>query len=364
MNPARRSVLLILLALLPLAMVQAAVDYPPVVPGYRIEFPRDEASHPEFRTEWWYVTGWLETADKQPIGFQVTFFRSRPGTQEQNPSRFAAKQVVLAHAAISDPRRARLLRGERVARAGFGLAYAKTETLDVAIEDWSLRALDSGRTDSTRFRTTVVADEFSYELDLESHTPPLLHGRDGFSQKSPLEKNASYYYSRPQMRVSGVVRTDRGAERVTGHAWMDHEWSTEFLEPEAKGWDWIGINLDDGGALMVSRIRGADGSQRWAFATWSSGGVVRRYRPEEIEWSPLRRWRSPHTGIEFPVEWRVRIGDRNLVLRPLFDDQENDTRGSTRTIYWEGAVTVFDEADRRIGRGYLELTGYRERLTF
>lgn len=341
----------------------SAASYPSVVPGYIIELPRDEGSHPEFRAEWWYVTGWLE-AQGEPIGFQVTFFRSRPGTQEDNPSKFAAKQVVLAHAAISDPRRGKLLRAERSARAGFGLAYAEPGRLDVAIHDWSLRRTDERNANEATYRAVVTDREFSFELEFTAQSPPMLQGVNGYSQKGPDPINASYYFSRPQLSVSGKLRTDRGEQQVRGQAWLDHEWSSEFLDSQVQGWDWIGIHLDDGSAVMASRLRDVQGNQRWAFGSWRTGERLQTFAPEQIEWHPLRRWRSPRTGIDFPVEWRVRIGDRTLRLRPLMDDQENDTRGTTGTIYWEGAVRAFDEQDRPIGRGYLELTGYNDRLRF
>ncbi len=335
----------------------ASPDYPVVDPAYRIELPRDEGSHPAFRTEWWYVTGWLTTDAGAPLGFQITFFRTRPGTQESNPSRFAARQVLFAHAAISDPRIGKLLRGERSARAGFGLAEAKEGGLDVVIDDWSLR-----RTEGATYRASAVAEQFALDLDLQSVAPALLNGRQGFSQKGPEASNASHYYSLPQLEVTGSVTIDGRGQAVRGRAWLDHEWSTTFLDPQTQGWDWIGINLDDGGALMVSRMRDTTGRQRWAFGTLRTSEGVHVFAPDEIEWQGLRRWRSPRTGIEYPIEWQVQIGDRTIRLRPLMDDQESDTRASTGTIYWEGAVTAFDERDREMGRGYLELTGYGDRL--
>jgi predicted secreted hydrolase len=351
------------LAVLMSVAVAADVVYPEVAPGYEIVFPRDEGSHPSFRTEWWYVTGWLETPQGDPLGFQVTFFRTRPGTQEDNPSRFAAKQVLFAHAALSDPRRGKLLRGERAAREGFELAYARPERLDVAIEDWSLQRVEPS---ADIYRAVVDAAGFSFDLKLRATSPPLLNGRRGFSQKAPDARTASYYYSLPGLQVEGSLHTAAGTQQVRGHAWLDHEWSTTFLDAQTQGWDWTAINLDDGSALMVSRMRDAQSAQRWAFASHrkARSSEVRTFAPQDISWQPLRRWRSPRTGIEYPVEWQVRIGERRLRLRPLMDDQESDTRASTGTIYWEGAVTAFDEEDRAIGRGYLELTGYGQRLTF
>ncbi len=347
---------LALLFVLFAANASAQPAYPSVDPAYVIEFPRDEGSHPQFRTEWWYVTGWLETSSGSPVGFQITFFRTRPGTQESNPSRFSAKQVLFAHAALSDPRTGKLLRGERSARAGFGLAESKEGDLDVVLDEWSLR-----RVDGSDYRAVANAEGFSLQLDLRASAPPLLHGKAGFSQKGPETSNASHYYSLPQLEAKGEIEISGRKEAVRGRAWLDHEWSTAFLDPQTHGWDWIGINLADGGALMVSRMRDQHGASRWAFGTLRTPSGTTTFTPEEIEWRPQRQWRSPRTGIEYPVEWTVRIGDRTIRLQPLMDDQESDTRGSTGTIYWEGAVTAVEDG-RAIGRGYLELTGYGERL--
>jgi predicted secreted hydrolase len=333
------------------------VEYPAVVPGYAIELPRDEGSHPQFRTEWWYLTGWVETDSGESLGFQVTFFRNRPGVDEDNPSRFVARQVLFAHAAISDARHGALMRGEKSARAGFGLAEAAEGSLAVKIDDWSLRQ------DGARYTAVVATSEFALELACVRAQPPLLNGRNGLSQKGPQSQFASYYYSLPQLQTSGRIVIGGREHRVRGVAWFDHEWSSSMFDEHARGWDWIGLNLDDGGALMVQRIRDEAGNPYWAGATLREPGQPDRVlEPAEVSWSPLRRWRSPRTGVAYPVEWKIAVGGRTILLRPLLDDQENDARASTGTLYWEGAVRAFDERGRAIGRGYLELTGYGERL--
>ena len=330
-------------------------EYPDVVPGYTISFPEDEGSHPAFRTEWWYVTGWLTDRQGVERGFQVTFFRSRPGVDEHNPSRFAPKQLLFAHAAISDPTRGRLLRAERSARAGFGLAESAEGRLDLHIDEWSLRK------EGELYRTSIAATDFAIELEFRVVQPPILQGDNGFSQKSPDPSYASYYYSFPQLETTGELRIENARYRVRGTAWFDHEWSSRLLDDAAVQWDWIGLNLDDGGAVAAGQIKDKSGREHWAAGTWraSPTGQVRAFGPNEIEWVPLRHWRSPRTGIAYPIEWRIAIGDRTLQLQPLMDDQENDARGSTGSIYWEGAVRVLDERGARIGKGYLELTGYK-----
>jgi predicted secreted hydrolase len=339
------------------ASLHGEASYPDVVPGPSIEFPRDEGSHPEFRTEWWYITGWLQDERGAERGFQVTFFRSRPGFDEENPSRFAARQMLFAHAAISDPRAGKLMRGEKVARAGFGLAEAATDRLEVTIDDWVLRS--SG---PQTYHTEVSDEGFSFALEFERTQPPLLQGKEGFSQKGPQPRSASYYYSFPHMRVTGRLRIGGEERRVSGSAWLDHEWSSAIMDEQAEGWDWVGLNLADGGALMAFQMRREGGGKHWAAATWRAGEGSRTFLPEEVDWEPLRLWRSPATDVSYPIEWRLRVGDRRITLRPLMDDQENDARGSTGTLYWEGAVLALDERGQEMGRGYLELTGYASRV--
>jgi len=215
---------------------------------------------------------------------------------------------------------------------------------------------------SLEYAAKIDAEDFSFDLTLAPTQAVLLNGDAGVSRKGPATAAASYYYSLPHLRVGGSVKREGRADQVNGEAWFDHEWSSEYLDAEAVGWDWIGLNLDDGAALMAFRIRGAQGGQHWAGGTFRAGdGTVQILQPSDIEFQPGRRWTSPRTGIAYPVQWRVRAGGRQFELEPLLDDQENDARLSTGTIYWEGAVRAL-EGGRAVGRGYLELTGYGERL--
>ena len=342
------------------SFVAGATEFATVVPGHALEFPRDEGMHPDFRTEWWYVTGWLERDGGEPLGFQITFFRARPGVDDGNPSQFAPRQLLFAHVAISDPKRGRLLRDERSARVGFGLAEASRDSLDVRIDDWSLRKVEGS------YRASIRSSTLDLELTLQASQPPLLQGEAGYSQKGPDPSSASYYYSLPQLRTTGHLRSEGREHAVRGVAWFDHEWSTAYMDRAAIGWDWIGLNLDDGDALMVWRMRDAAGGVHWAAGKErdAAGAHSTVYSRDQIEWTALRQWRSPHTGVTYPVEWKVRTGGRTIRLQPLMDDQENDARGSTGTLYWEGAVRVLDDAGTPIGRGYLELTGYGRRVQF
>ncbi len=351
-----RALTIALAAAAPTLAAADAVIYPSVVPGRALTFPADYGSHPAYRTEWWYVTGWLYTATGAPLGFQITFFRTRPGVAEGNPSALAARQLLIAHAAISDPGRGRPWHDERIRRAGLGLAEARVGDTDVRVGDWSLRR------DGNAYQARVPAADFSLDLEFTAGAPPMLNGDSGYSRKGPEAGAASEYYSVPHLAVSGRITRGGGGERVHGEAWLDHEWSSEYLDPQAVGWDWIGIDLDDGGAIMAFRIRGANDTVRWSGGTVrEADGRVRALAPGEVRFAPLRTWRSPHTGVLYPVAMRVTAGAHDLELAPLLDDQENDTRLSTGAIYWEGAVRA-RERGAIVGRGYLELTGYGARL--
>jgi len=321
----RRSFLGSLSALPLLSWAQESVSYPRVTPGKTFVFPRDHGAHPEFRTEWWYVTGWLEG----PLGFQITFFRARPQEQSNNPSSFNPRQIILAHAAIADPRRGRLLTEQRAARAGFSLAHAELDRTGVWVDDWRLEL------EGERYQARLAGRDIDLDLTLFASDKLVLQGEGGFSRKGHRPEEASYYYSRPQLHAVGTVN----GRKVTGGAWLDHEWSSAYLAPEAAGWDWCGINLLDGSSLMAFRMRDRKGGVHYA-APGSSFKV-------------LRTWKSPRTGVEYPVSMQV----NDLRLEPLMDDQEFDARAATGTIYWEGAVTAY-KGESAVGRGYLELTGY------
>ncbi|MFT3758307.1 lipocalin-like domain-containing protein [Thauera sp.] len=351
----------------------AADGYPAVVPGRPLVFPDDFGAHPDYRTEWWYITGWLRDGAGAERGFQLTFFRVRTLIGEDNPSRFAPRQLILAHAAVADPVNGRLLHAERSARAWPGLAGAATGRTDVEIDGWSLsmEPEEGGETDGSsgdRYHSRIETEEFGFELRFDTRRPPLLNGRQGFSQKAPDPLNASHYYSRPQLGVSGSLRLGSEVLDVDGHAWLDHEWSSEILPQGARGWDWIGINLHDGGSLMLFQMRDGEGGAMWASGTLAdAAGQARTFSPDEVRFEPVRHWTSPRTGTRYPVEWRLHLaGGRTLGLRPLMDDQELDSSASTGAVYWEGAVRLSEQAEdgseREIGQGYLEMTGYAERL--
>jgi predicted secreted hydrolase len=348
----RRAGALLLALLLAFSSAAQAPTFAPVVPGAALAFPRDYGSHPDFRIEWWYVTGWLSGTDGEPLGFQITFFRTRPAIDVRNPSSFAPRQILIAHVALSDPKYGRLLMDQRIRRIAPDVGGAAEQDTDLTLEGWSLKRL------SDRYSAQLKTEDFGFDLDLRPTQDPIRNGLGGFSRKGPSAKSASYYYSVPHLVVTGRLARAGRSEPVTGEAWLDHEWSSDYLDPQAQGWDWLGLNLRDGGALMAFRMRDQQGATRWAGGSFRrADGSIEILTPEQVDFRPQRTWHSPRTDITYPVEWQVHAGELEVLLKPLMDDQENDTRLSTGAIYWEGAVRA-DAKGLPVGRGYLELTGY------
>jgi len=332
-------------------------QFSPVTPDVALSFPHDFGAHPGFRTEWWYVTGWLETPDKKPLGFQITFFRTATAFDRANPSRFAPKQLIIAHAALSDPAVGKLLHDQKSAREGFGLAYTKEGNTDVKLDDWHIIREENGR-----YQTIIKAHSFTFRLSLTPSQPLMLQGINGFSRKGPRPEQASYYYSEPHLQVTGTVIHHGKPITVIGTAWLDHEWSTSYLDSGADGWDWVGANLDDGSTLMAFRIRGKNGDEVWAYAALrDASGHITRFTPEQVQFDPKRTWRSPRTDATYPVSMRIQTGSTEWLLTPLQDDQELDSRLSVGAVYWEGAVTITRDG-KPAGRGYFEMTGYTKPL--
>lgn len=330
------------------------------LPPAQLQFPRDHGSHPDFQTEWWYITGHANSGARQ-FGFQLTFFRSRVAGTQAMTSRFAAKQLLLAHAAITDVQGKKLWHDQRLARAGFEVAEASEADARLRLLDWSLLR-EPGP--PAVFTARLPAADFTLDLKLTATQPPLLQGQQGLSRKGPQAEQASYYVSQPQLQVAGTLTLQGKPFKIdAGRAWLDHEWSQAVLHPEAVGWDWIGMNLDNGDALTAFHLRRADGSALWAGGSYRSAeGKLQTFAPDAVTFTPKRTWLSPQSQGRYPVEWLVQTPAGTFSVQATVDAQELDSRASTGTQYWEGLSTLRDATGRSVGQGYLEMTGYVGRL--
>jgi predicted secreted hydrolase len=338
----------------------AGAPWRDAAPGYVFRFPADHASHPEYQIEWWYYTGNLDTRDGRRFGYQVTFFRVGIDAAPANPSRWAVRDLYMAHLAVTDPSARRYRYDERLSRSGPGLAGALPGRYLVWNEDWSARLDDAGR-----HVLRAAGSRVGIDLVLDEGEGPIVNGVDGISQKGARRGNASHYYSLMRMPTRGTLSIDGERFDVTGASWMDHEFGTSFLEPDQQGWDWLSLQLDDGSELMLYQMRRADGGRD----PHSSGTFVRpdgrvsHLTSSDFTLAPAGRvFSSPASGARYPVAWRVVVPGAGIELNvttPL-EDQELRTARSTGVTYWEGAVDAAGTiAGRNVsGRGYLEMTGY------
>ncbi|MBI2732367.1 MAG: carotenoid 1,2-hydratase [Aquabacterium sp.] len=343
-------------------------DTPAILASDTLHFPRDFGAHPAFRTEWWYITGQLQPAPQTGssttpspsspgYGFQITFFRTRVDAARHSTSAFATRQLVFAHAALTDLQQGRLLHDQRIGRAGFGLADAAEGDTQVQLRGWQLQR--SGPPTHSRYTSRVAARDFSFDLAFTQTQPLLLQGEAGFSRKGPQPVNASHYYSQPHLAVQGRLQHQGRTLAVQGQAWLDHEWGESLLDPAAVGWDWVGMNLHDGSALTAFRLRRRDGSTLWAGGSLRRPGeAARAFQPDEVRFTPQRTWASPATAARYPVQWLLEVAGARYQVKARLDNQELDSRQSTGNVYWEGLSDLLDAQGRVIGQGYLEMTGY------
>ena len=318
-------------------------------------FPADHGAHPEFRNEWWYLTGNLATQDGRRFGYQFTLFRiALSPDMPPRDSAWASRQVWMGHAAVTDIGNRRHRSDERFARGALGLAGAEAAPLRIWLEDWQLSAPGDGRSWQVEF----ASEDFALQLDLDPIKPPVLQGDRGLSQKSASPGNASYYYSLPRLVSSGRLTLGGETLPVTGLSWLDREWSTSALGPDQAGWDWFAIQLEDGRDLMYYQLRRNDGSADPHSGGSLSGadGSLRRLRVDDVALTATEWWTSPE-GSRYPIGWDLALaptGERWRIQAAVEDQLMAMT-----VRYWEGAIEVVDAATGALlGRGYLELAGY------
>ncbi len=380
-----------------------AQEFKRALPGKVFSFPQDHFSHPEFRTEWWYYSGHLQTQDKNSYGYQLTFFRTalrgktknqksthstpRPeargmlrvdterrslppvknrGLAQSNVSKWSIQNLYFSHLALTDESKKKFEYREKISRGSLGeagaLTYKKNATpFRVWVEDWSaeLKGVEMG-THLLKGGNT----DFGMELMLVPERNPVIHGQNGISQKAEGEGYASHYYSISRLKTEGKIFLKGQGFPVQGISWMDHEFGSGQLREYQVGWDWFSIQLDDRMEFMFYQIRHKDGK----IDPYSSGTIIysdgkyQHLTNEEFQIEVLDQWNSRQSKAIYPSKWRIKIpGHRTeLLLTPTAKDQELITKESTRVTYWEGSIKVEGkyQGNPVKGTGYAELTGY------
>ncbi|MBR0794305.1 iron ABC transporter permease [Bradyrhizobium jicamae] len=327
---------------------ESADGFAAVTPGRQLVFPDDHGPHPAFRIEWWYVTANLSDADGAAYGAQWTLFRQAmtPGPPIEG---WANQQVWMGHAAVTSATTHRF--DETLARGGVGQAGVELVPFQAWIDAWELRATDGFDAATVApLDLKASAAGFSYALRLAADRPLVLQGDHGYSRKSDRGQ-ASYYYSQPFFTASGTITIDGKPVTVTGHAWMDREWSSQPLASDQTGWDWFSLHLPGDEKLMLYRLRQQDGREN-LLGNW----ITPDGRSAEIAAGGNSITPSATAAIggrKLPTSWRVNLPARGLAIEttPL---NPHSWMG-TSVPYWEGPISF---AGSHAGVGYLEMTGY------
>jgi len=342
-----------------LLAVTASAQYRKALPGYQYEFPRDHFNHPDFQTEWWYYTGNLRASDGHRFGFELTFFRQAVATEKAQASSWDVRDVYLAHLALSDLDGGKFYHTERVNRAGPGLAGIDASTAKVWNGNWQVRGI--GGTQELQ----AVAPEFTLRLTMTSKKPPVIHGKNGVSQKAEGEGQASHYISFTRLLTTGAIELNGKTHSVEGTSWMDHEFFSEKTDPALRGWDWVSLQLDDDTELMLYRLRQNDGSAgKFSAGTYiDAQGQAKYLGFGDFKMQPMgETYRSAVTQAEYLTLWEIGVPSLKLKVNlstPLVS-QELTSGLSAGLSYWEGAIRVegTSEGKPATGVGYLEMTGY------
>lgn len=335
--------------------------YKKALPGYKYSFPRDHASHEAFKTEWWYYTGHLKSDDGKKYGYELTFFRSGVAPSEKAKTKSnAPSNVYLAHFAVSDINNKKFHFYEKLTRSGLSLGSASSSVLHIYNDGW--RVDEAGDT----MMLSADAEKVGIKLLLSSKKPPVIHGKDGVSQKADCVGCASHYYSLSRMETKGLLFIDGKEKRVTGTSWMDHEFGSNQLTEEQVGWDWYSLQLSDNTELMLYMMRKKDGSidKNSSGTIIGADGKAEHLNLSQFKIRSKSKWLSPQSKGNYPMNWEIEIPHKQIKLQvtPDFETQELVTKRSTDVTYWEGASSITGTKGGKLitGEGYVEMTGYNE----
>ncbi|MDZ4834306.1 MAG: lipocalin-like domain-containing protein [Candidatus Melainabacteria bacterium] len=334
--------------------------YRQALPGYKYQFPRDHGSHEDFKTEWWYYTGHMQTESNKKYGYELTFFRH--GIEHDSSLKNKqARNVYLAHFALTDESAGKFQYFEKMSRSGLPVAGAESDVLAVHNQGWTVEQFGD------KFVLRADGDGSGIRLMLSAAKPPVIHGKDGVSQKASCKGCASHYYSMTRLKTEGTVIIAGKREKIkSGWSWMDHEFGSNQLTEEQIGWDWYSIQLDNNTELMLYVMRRRDGSidKNSSGTIIGADGSSTHLTRDQFQIKSASKWASPRSKGVYPMDWSVDIPTQNikLTIKATSQDQELMTKRSTGVTYWEGSAKVSGAvAGKPVkGQGYVEMTGYSE----
>ncbi len=303
--------------------------------------------HPWARNEWWYVVGHLRDSAGHRYGFETTLFKLN---HLQLPGSGASLSVLRTDVALTLVNQNRFISRVSYVEPGLAPVVLSTRRLNERIGNAAITAAGQKR---IRLQSSVHGARL--HLSLTVARAPLLEGGRGLVPMG--SGGSSYYYSLPQLRVTGSLTYHGRRRAVTGIAWLDHQWGN-WHWARIDGWTWGAVQLADRLDFSLAVFRAVGGSLRGISSSSSRGHqrVLRRFVLRS-----LGRWRSPHDHVVYPSGWRLKIPalQARLLIRPLVSDQEVYDPIARRSSYWEGACSVAGiMRGRRVhGLAYMEVVG-------
>lgn len=358
-------ILLLILLLINIGVAEDKPVFAYAKAGKALSFPYDHGNHPNFKIEWWYLTGHLYSGEKR-FGFESTFFRlaQRPDVAQPTGAAFETDQIYMAHMAITDLNKKTFYHEERLNRQGWN-AYSKVGDLDTRNGNWALKR----SSDNVLNLEGSVQSKVRFSLILNPEKEHVIFGENGVSKKGSKPGSASYYITWPRLKTSGTVQINGETFQVEGSSWMDHEISSSQLDDDQTGWDWVSIQFEDGREMMAYMLRLKQGGySKYSKMVWiDKDGTLTHQDPKDFSWQPDGVWTSPDTGAKYPINPSFTTIDPQtqkkvtFEVRPLMKEQEMS--GKLGGVpYWEGACDVIDQAGKKVGVAYLELAGYVDGL--
>ena len=304
-----------------------------------IALPEDEAPH-DTPIEWWYFNGFLTDDTDNEYDFHYVVFQGPKGS-------FGVPHLVRITFGIP---------GDGSHHQAERLAFIPEESNAPSVyfekDGWVMRGDGGGN-----YELAFNLDGIALSLSVSAARDPVLHYKGtGLTDFGP--DVWAYYYSYTRQSVTGSIEDASGRRPVSGVSWYDHQWGN--LTNRNIGWDWFGIQLDDGSDLMITMLRELGSNQRLAlYGTYvSPEGEVLHLGEDAIFIESTRTWTSASTEITYPVAWMVESAPLNLHIE--VEAKQEAAEFVTQVSYWEGAVRVSGTRDGRAvtGQGFAELVGY------
>ncbi len=290
--------------------------------------------------EWWRVDGRLRARDGRYIDYTLTIFRASTSTANVGGQRFDDWRdgtMVVAATSVIDESTRRVERDVRAMRGADACVCVGGHA--------SLRG-DGAATFGVDLRTGNT------QLRLREHsTKHAVHLSDGERLLTSLA-------------TTGTLTSGGRTLAVSGKSWYDHSVGKRVRASSAVGWDRYVVQLDDGRELLFEsdRFRATHTMSRALIV--DRAGRVRTLTADRYGLHDMNGagWRSPRTGVRYPDLWALHVRSETpmLSLEPVVIDQEiASDRG---TPFYSGVVDVYDvtpwSMGRRLGTGFVELTGY------